>query len=244
MTTSSGFYGAGAGGQLADELNYPAAIQQYLSAEELLTGRLCRDCSLLVEVGCMWGRHLRWAGDRGLSYIGVDAAPEYINALKQRLARRKHPSQTFTAATCDVTCDSALQYLLEPYFKTHKLLLLFPFNSIGNMRQLRGIARQLSAISGRGASFLIATYDVTSRATEARTEYYRNCSMLNLRMRRLRWGIVFTSLQGLRSIAYNPTYMLNTFSAVGLHLHTEMLSDIGVGYYHVASGVDSTLATC
>jgi len=229
--SSRDFYQTSAGDHLVEAAYYPAQVVSFLEAESLFVAQLLDKCSLLIEVGSMWGRYLEFALQLKKSYIGVDVVPRYIRILQRRVEKIDIAGRIHMGYVCNVPQQEALYNLARPFCVEHRVLLVFPFNSIGNMLRLRNVARQLASLARCGASLCISTYRTSQYASAARRRYYENCSYRNVVSRKLRRGTLFRSAEGLRSMAYTADYIVRTFRGVGVEMKVMPLARIGAAYY-------------
>ena len=68
--------------------------------------------------------------------------------------------------------------LSRVYIPSQKHLYFFPFNSFGNMPSPDKIIN--SFVSLENSSFMLFTYQTSSKANNERLKYYQNCGYLNL----------------------------------------------------------------
>lgn len=221
------FYGGGLGDRLVSPEVYPPLIQRFLADEEAALERACRGMDLLVEVGCMDGRSMDWAVERGLAYLGIDVVERYIAEARERALRRG-----LSESRCRflVGASERLPELVDPASfgaRPEATLLFFPFNSFGNMDDA---AEVLKGVLGTGLPFLISSYPVTPEANACRESYYRNCRYRDLSMVRDDRGVIFLSPDGLRTFAYDETYLLGLCRELGLPSAAVSFSAIGIAY--------------
>lgn len=223
----AGFYGGGLGDRLVSPDVYPPLIHKFLVDEEAALERACRGQELLVEVGCMDGRSMDWAVERGLAYLGIDVVERYILEARERALRR---GLSESRCRFSVGASERLPALVDPASfgaRPEATLLFFPFNSFGNMDDA---AEVLEGVRGTGLPFLISTYPVTSEANACRESYYRNCRYRDLSVVRDGRGVVFLSPDGLRTFAYDEIYLLGLCRELGLPCAAVPFSEIGVAY--------------
>lgn len=221
------FYGVGKGDRLIDPLFYPKAIQLFLSEEEAQLNSLSSSFNLLVEVGCMHGRYLEWAEKNQKHYLGVDVVQRYISAGKERLNELGSSSLKHRFVLGRAEEISKLVVLSEWSVSPGRCLLLFPFNSFGNMSKPFLVAKSLSQ---KNLPFFISSYRTSVRATACRKEYYHNCGYDKLRTHTDKEGVRFTSSDGLNTIAYEEIFMQRLFRSVGVNARSVPFSEIGMAY--------------
>lgn len=78
MSEIKDFYESGKGDRLIDPLLFPEEIKQFLLYERKMLEILADSLVLLVEVGSMYGRYLKWAVENDKYYFGVDIVQRYI----------------------------------------------------------------------------------------------------------------------------------------------------------------------
>jgi hypothetical protein len=221
------FYGSGLGGRLIDPARFPKEIKRFLTEEERLISSMAHTFDLLVEVGCMHGRYLDWSAARGMRYLGLDVVQSYIDEGKARVSQCGLDADHY-----QFICGAAEQLwsFLKPYccgLPRNRILLLFPFNSLGNMQRLQPVVRALKLAD---LPFLVSSYVTSSQATRIRTVYYNKCGYESLQHSEDRRGVCFYSPQGFRSFAYHPSYVTKAFKEYGISVDAIFFGGIGVGY--------------
>lgn len=231
------FYESGRGDILVDETHYPPGIVNFLRCEEKLLDALGPSFELLVEVGCMYGRHLGWAVANGKSYLGIDVVKRYVDEGR-RVVSEKALSPMRHRFICGAAEDLPLIMLAEGVAAmASNCLLFFPFNSFGNMAAPLPILR---SIGGTRAPFLISSYLTTAEASACRANYYELCGYNNVRETTGDDGVLFTSEDGLRSIAYHPGYLSRLAVECSLEMKFRQFSTVGIAYS--SPGVHTTLS--
>lgn len=185
-------YTNGTGDSLIDDERLPVLMRRYLAWERSHLRRLLKGHACLVEVGCMTGRHVLDASERGIQYIGIDVSLQYIKRARARWRGHKH-TEFHCADAVDLREVLLSTELEEP------ALVFYPFNSIGNMEC---VDAALDAIHKASRTFLIGTYGTSKWATAKRIDYYRNCGFSRVRARRESDGIRCIDPSGLNSMAY------------------------------------------
>ena len=227
MTKKKDFYGNGQGDRLIDPLFYPKSINLFLEDEEKLLKLLAPFFDLLIEVGCMHGRYLCWAIRRKKYYIGIDVVERYIFAGKQRLGELKTPSDqcSFILGNAEDIAD-----IIHPNdlgVDVGRCLAFFPFNSFGNMPNPKPVVKSLAQ---SGLPFCVSSYRISQKATACRMKYYRNCGYGRIKTLRGRNGVRFSSLDGLNTIAYDPTFLGGVFASNNVDARSMPFSQIGMAY--------------
>jgi len=227
MTDAKDFYGKGKGDRLIDPLFYPKNIRLFLADEEALLNRLSPYFDLLVEVGCMHGRYLEWAIKNRKHYLGVDVVRRYISAGNARLGGFISSTQKHKFVLGGAEKISKIVVPSDWDVNEERCLLLFPFNSFGNIFNPLPVVKSLSQ---KCLPFLISSYRTSMRATVCRDKYYRNCGYSRLRMHKSRKGIYFTSPDGLNTVAYGRSFIQQMFRSVGMGVCLVSFSQIGMAY--------------
>ena len=227
MTDVKNFYGKGKGDRLIDPLFYPRSIQLFLADEEALLKRLSTSFDLLVEVGCMHGRYLEWAATNEKHYLGVDVVRRYISAGNSRLKEFKSSTQKQRFVLGGAEKISKIVVPSDWDVNVDRCLLLFPFNSFGNMPKPLSVVESLGQ---RCLPFLISSYRTSMRATACREIYYRNCGYSRLRTYKSQKGVRFTSPDGLNTVAYGKAFVQQMFWSVGMSVRLVPFSQIGMAY--------------
>ena len=222
------FYGTDDGNRLVDENNYPDSIKKYLEKEKSILIESMGEHDIIIEVGCMEARNMKYAIENKKKYIGIDIVPEYIEIANRIIKQRKLTS------TCEFLCIDAekLDRILEEsklLKSSKKPLFFFPFNSFGNMEHFDKVIRSISKI--RNADFILFTYQTDEKSTEERLKYYSNCNYDNLRCLREEIGIRFIADNGLNSMAYREDYLQDFIKKCGLEFKVKKFVDIGIAYF-------------
>ncbi|MFA6588525.1 MAG: methyltransferase domain-containing protein [Patescibacteria group bacterium] len=221
------FYGQGNGDRLIDPTNYPPDVASFLLEEERLLERLVESFSILVEVGCMTGRFLDWAIERDKKYIGIDVVERYIQAGNDEILSRKLSQDLYQFRLGSAEdLSSVLKDKLQKA-DADKLLLFFPFNSIGNMPAVESVIQSLKQCNLR---FVISTYLTDEKSNASRADYYNRCKYLNVQLVQNAQGVCFKSDDGLQSIAYHPLYFRQLCLANSLAIASISFSEIGIAY--------------
>ncbi len=194
MTSNvSRFYDCNNGDKLADDTRYPPEICDYLEGERTV---LC-DCidehrySGILEVGCMNGRNIDVALQKGIKYFGIDLVDRFIAQARKMILET---SIVGVAEVCDVKDLSPIRDNIDSGY-----VAAFPFNSFGNIDDPK---KALGSTSKEEIDILILTYNTDPLTNEVRRKYLASCGMSDLRQVKDNKGISFTSKEGLSSYAY------------------------------------------
>jgi len=221
------FYDSNLGDCLIEESVFPTEIKEFLQEEERLLTQAIFSCDLLVEVGCMHGRYLDWALEKGKAYAGIDVVSRYIKLGQARAIELGLP-----AGRCQFilggaeTIDTLLK--LEIFeIEQNRTLLIFPFNSFGNMQSCVPV---INSLKRSQLPFFVSTYLTTPKATTCRKQYYGACSYQGLTMIKDSQGVTFKAKNGFCSIAYHPDFLLGIFKSANLAVETNQFAQIGIAY--------------
>jgi hypothetical protein len=222
------FYNSGTGDRLIDPSKYPSEIHSYLEAELNLLEAVIKNFDMVVEVGCMHGRFLKWILMQNKYYVGVDIAANYIAQGKEKAISLGLESSKYQFICQDAKdLDRVIEHNPFDFIRKENILVFFPFNSLGNIEDLDGVVTCLKKIK---TNFYISSYKTDNFSTEAREQYYTNCGYTNISQINANEGIRFRSHEGLNTIAYHPNFLVNRFTQININLKTYNLSEIGVAY--------------
>lgn len=216
-------YADGAGDILIQPEVYPVQITDYLDGERMLLDLMTKEIDVVVEIGAMHGRHLEWAVNRNIAYVGIDPVQRYIDRGIQAVVDRKLDPRRYQFK-CGVA-ERVSEIL--PSGPIARAFLFFPFNSFGNMLDVPPVFEQ---IKKTGHSFLISTFDISKEATGARREYYERCGFHGLECHEAHDSVSFTSDDGFRSVAYRPSFLLDQAASVGIDAVAIKVASIGMAY--------------
>lgn len=175
----------------------------------------------------MYGRYLRWAIEQGKCYLGLDIVPRYVEAGRKTVIKLglspQHYQFVLGGAEEIAKLVKPKQLLVEP----QRCLLLFPFNSFGNILNPSPV---VTGLRESGLPFLISSYSTTAEATACREQYYRNCGYHELHLFEDERGVHFVSPDGLHSIAFHLKYLQKLCAVNGITVEAVPFSKIGVAY--------------
>mgnify|MGYP001466761920 CR=1 FL=1 len=222
-----GFYGSNLGDRLIDETLFPIEVKLFLEAEKKLLEKIIKPFNTLIEVGCMYGRYLQWANDNVQNYIGIDIIKSYVKiGQKNSKIHSNKLSNCFFILGNAENLDTILNWKklnLDP----NKTLIFFPFNSFGNMQNYLSVIQSLKKTA---TSFFISSYTTNKAATLSRQKYYQACNYSNLKEEKNEEGVVFSSTDGLRTMAYHQKFLVESFKEQGLKIDTTFFGNIGIAY--------------
>jgi hypothetical protein len=227
MPTNSGFYSSGNGDRLVDPTRYPDEITDFLREEEKLLTSMASQFEMLIEVGCMDGRHLGWAIAQQKNYLGIDIVERYIQQGRQKIAQLGLPPQQFRMEIYDASKLHETPYQEGWPQDNPSALALFPFNSFGNMDDPTGV---ISSLSTAKIPFLISSYLTDEDTNKIRLQYYKNCGYENMECKTDEMGVRYLSNDGLDTIAYYRDYLIRTFEEHGVSIKPIQFSSVGIAY--------------
>ena len=225
MAKIKDFYESGKGDRLIDPLLFPEEIKQFLVGEKRILEALRGLFDLLVEVGSMYGRYLKWAVENSKCYLGIDIVQRYIKDGKRIVAKLQLDPDKYRFMLGGAEKITDLVKPSEWNIAPDKCLLFFPFNSFGNMENPVVV---IKSIKKSGLPFLISTYGTSQEINAYREQYYRNCGYAEILCVQDEKGVRFTSPDGLSSIAYHPNYLRGLFVSNGLRATVISFSKIGI----------------
>ena len=227
MAEIKDFYESGKGDRLIDPLLFPEEIKQFLLGEKRMLEALAGSFDLLVEVGSMYGRYLKWAIENGKRYFGIDVVERYIEAGKKVVLDSQLDPIEYRFVLGKAENIAELVKPDELGVKPNQCILFFPFNSFGNMDDPLAVIR---GIRKSGLPFLISTYGTSKEINICREKYYRNCGYSEIISIQDEKGVRFVSPDGLSSIAYHPNYLQNLLINNGLKTTVIPFSKIGIAF--------------
>lgn len=226
------FY-SNAGLQISNPDCYPESIQSFLATErEKLTNLLAEGkYTTLLEVGCGASMvNASIARHSGCKYVGVDVVRSVVKKAKQEIKR-------MNAKNMDVYCCSVVNYeelaRLIPEDERAKTLVFLPFNLIGNIGNL---VEFLDCVSRLGVGVAISSYQVNPQAQQERRAYYLRCGFTQLEEHHYSGvGVMMTSKEGLRSIAYETSFLRALGMWFGMNI--QVTSSQGLNVFSQCSSV-------
>lgn len=237
------FYAEAGGENMFDSRFLTPAIRRYLAEESGLLTRIFaeRGYTHLIEVGCGYGRYLKWALAGDVHYDGIDLVDWMTEFGQVRLEQLAGVKPELHRAIYNLGVEALPELLFERRRVDGpvRTLALFPFNCFGNLENLE---ETLQALRGMGCDVLIATYDRHEEATMERLAYYERCGY-----RRLAWedtpdGTLITSQEGFRSLAFTPDYLDSLMRSGGFEPGAvSPFAGIGQGHlYHHFEAVEAS----
>ena len=227
MNDRNNFYDSGEGDRLIDPSRYPKEIADYLLGEEELLSSASARFETLIEAGCMEGRYLDWAVTEKKRYLGIDVVERYIRNGRKRILSSGLNPKDYRIEIGDAALIHELLRENEWLCANAKIIIIFPFNSFGNMDDPDAV---LASLSKTQRHFLICSYSTSQFANEVRLRYYENCGYEQIKLLADEIGIRFTSADGLNTIAYHTNYLEQLARKNGIALTATSFSSIGMVY--------------
>jgi len=233
-----GFYQSGLGTKLICEDNYPEQIHHYLLAEKALFNLALEDHRVVTEVGCMQGRYLDVVLKKGRQYLGIDVVETYLQEGALIARQKSYDDHRYEFRQVDACClDQAIEDAKPFAALSEDNLIIYPFNSMGNMSQ---IELAIDSLIKTKSPFLICTYKTSAESTLARFDYYHRCRYQQLTCGTDAMGVRFTSSEGLNSVAFDRNWITSKFLDQQVNLYPLPLSTIGVVYTNSQTIVQRT----
>lgn len=227
MTEIKDFYESGKGDRLIDPLLFPEEIKQFLVCEKRMLEVLADSFDLLIEVGSMYGRYLKWAVENNKFYLGIDIVQRYIETGRKIILDSQLDTNKYKFVLGGAENITDLVKPGEWSVKPDGCLLFFPFNSFGNMEDPWLIVK---SIKESGLPFLISTYSTSQETNACREQYYRNCGYFKIVSIQNEKGVRFVSPDGLSTIAYHPDYLQEIFTITSLKVTIVHFFRIGIAF--------------
>lgn len=214
-------YESGLGDELIDPENYNDEIKLYISEEAKLINELIDIYDSIVEVGCMYGRLLKNAVGKSKNYIGIDYSRTYIEKGNSLFSDLLSEKVQLINANCE---EIHTIYQIKALKGDEKSVLIFPFNSFGN---INNITEAIKSISECNLSFFIFTYQCNSDATNIRLEYYKKSGFKNAVAYDSDDSIHIKDELGLNSHAYKDTWLTHEFAKHNVNIYKKSFGAIG-----------------
>jgi hypothetical protein len=223
------FYTSSIGNNIMEKKCFPEEINQYLESEKRSLESFIDKYNLFVEIGCVKGRHLKWALNKGKYYVGIDIVDRHIlDATKQASSLNLDSNQYKFICGRAENFHTILNNLSNTnYTPTRNSLTYFPFNILGNIENFN---RLIMNLKDSNVNFYMSSFKTDEFSTKVRKKYYTQCGCSNLIEIQDDTGIRFKSQEGLDTIAYFPDWLNKRFLDIGIKIKVYELSKIGVAY--------------
>ncbi len=219
------FYGYAAGWNMFDSRFLSDELANYLREEGHFLSQVFNQSSYdhLVEVGCGYGRYLRWAQEHRVSYDGIDLVPWLVELGQLRiqttvpLASERYQIQMVSAQQVHLVLHQAKD--LSP----RASIVHFPFNCFGNLAELH---RVMVSLRQGHADVTLSVFKSDVPASSIRRTYYEKCGYTKVAVNNTPTGVLITSAEGLHTYAYELEFLVNIFAKYGFALQSERMAAI------------------
>lgn len=200
------------GSNLLNPENYPTEVKNYLEEEKMHVTKSIKSSGkrLLMEIGCFDATYLRWCYKNNIKYVGLDIVEKYIAEGKRRanffgISENGYELIRFDA--CDLISIAEKSILFNQFNKA-EVLILFPFNCLGNIQEVDRVIQCLHSLK---IDFIISNFNTNDFTNSVRLIYYENCGYTLLAMNKENNGVRFTSFEGLDTIAFEQDWLTAKF---------------------------------
>ena len=187
---------------LIDNANFPAEIVNFLDNEKYIVSKKIVDWwyDLLFEVWCMNARNLNISTDLWIWYFWIDIVERYIDEAKKIISDNNINNSSVKLLSAFEVTSSNIDIR-----NSQKQLVLFPFNSFGNIEKIR---ETLLSFSELWYDIFISTYWTDDESNKIRYSYYENCWYLWLKQINTDEEILFSSDEWLKSYVYKEKKLI------------------------------------
>jgi hypothetical protein len=214
--------------ELINDSNYPYPVVEFLNEERKYLQSVIGHYDVLLEVGCMTGRHLAWAMKNNVYYMGVDVVEHYLVEARKKACDLGMPLSKYKFVNWNAeSIDGVLNEYDLRKFNSNRILIFFPFNCFGNISNISNV---INSLKKSGCHYLISTYKTDESTSKSRLDYYKNCEYKSLSSRTNEEGVVFTSQEGFKSVAYHPHWLKDLFNKACLEFKACDFSSMGIMY--------------
>lgn len=209
------FY-SNSGSEILNVHNYPKTLQEFLKNEFTAVSTILRKHSTmyttLVEIGCGYMVNLELAKQEHLHYLGIDFSPAAIRSATLEIERNPQKYENVRVACLDLFEIDRHPKLFK---ENERPIFLLPFNLFGNIAPISLLLARLQKFQ---AHLLISIYKTDEPTNRVRHDYYSNCGYKELNHRTDHTGHVFSSDEGLYTVAYDLTYLTALLQCFGFHI--------------------------
>jgi hypothetical protein len=193
------FYKNGQGRKIMDRSNFPSEIQNHLNNEILIVLDILKKNHYVgvLEIGSARGTNALTILNNNFLYFGIDINSNFVEQAKRQMFQEGIDSSKYAFELFDFY-DLSEHFFIKRNLK--KYLVYLPFNLFGNFIDIRLAIKKLLDTK---RDFIIATYDTTTAAYEARKKYYQSCGFKDLEYHETVNTSKFYSSDGLDSTAYD-----------------------------------------
>jgi hypothetical protein len=195
------YYLGGTGAEIMSVGNFNDGVMSLLRIESAFLSKILAERShdALLEMGCDQAGSYDVAQLHGVKYVGVDIRTQVIDELLQLAASEgKYANAIFMR-------DDLLNIgdIRAKVGRGCRALCLLPFNLIGNLGALDEFFR---AYASADMDLLISSWQCSTAALVARSDYYENCGIDGLKVIENESSQCFVS-SAFRSDAYAKKYL-------------------------------------
>ncbi|MCB9065023.1 MAG: class I SAM-dependent methyltransferase [Chitinophagales bacterium] len=212
-------YESGIGDPLLQPQTHNYNIRNYLSEEHSILSRCLHKFDCVMELGCSDGRHTAQVLADGKQYIGIDNVSRYIETARRRFAR--HATQP------EFIVDDIKNFVRHMPTQAGKMLMIFPFNIIGNLPNAEEILTKALKMSD---GVIVFGYKNDFHTQSVRNDYYNSAGFEDITCITNKDGVRFTDKRGLNTIAYSEQWFHDIFNEHYEHCHHINFGNIGVAY--------------
>lgn len=217
-------YESNLGDELINEANYNNYIESYLLEEKNIITSKISNYKLIIEIGCMHGRLLELCRNHNKKYIGIDESEKYILEGNSRYKDLLELEQ-FTLVQGNAENLESVEELQNAL--KQETLIIFPFNSFGNISNTLDAIKSLSILK---CDFLIFSYQNNLKGNSAREKYYSSSGFNDLKINEVDKGALFSSNLGLNSWSFNSRWISKKFKNNSIKIRSIEFEPIGI--YH------------
>lgn len=218
------FY-SNSGDQILQIHNYPAQLRKFLADEFTSADDILKQhkgsYTTLVEVGCGNMVNLKLATVNKLRYVGLDFSATAIRSVQDEIKRNPYKYPNARVYCFNILDAARIQSLFTP---NEKPIFLLPFNLFGNIAP---ISLLIAKLREQNFDLLISIYKTDDKTNLMRQAYYSNCGYKAITVTKDETGLVFSSNEGLYTIAYDIRYLSELFQRFGFNISTISTGDYG-----------------
>lgn len=198
--SSESFYQTPSGEMIMDSSTYSKGIIEFLEMEQNFIKKSIEHYDIFFEIGCGTSQRAIEFKNTRCNFFGIDINPRFIQLSSHFFTQHKlhEKAQTKEFSVKELNSSNF------PVSHDKKTLIYFPFNLLGNLENFEDILKNMVEL---GKDFCFSSYKITEGAYIARREYYLNCGCENLKYEKTANGDVFSSSDGLRSVAFHEGYI-------------------------------------
>jgi len=147
-----------------DESAMPKVVKEFIHSELALLDEIVKEGSSLIDIGCGFGRNLKFLLDKISLGVGVDIAKPYIDRAMQELNDSK--IRFFCQDIRDFHLDSSPDYF--DY-------VICMNNTFGNFPDSQVVIKKINELLKDDGTAIVSVYSANSLS--ARVEWYENIGL-------------------------------------------------------------------